>query len=437
MIFSRANIVTFSTSVAIQGCGLITGILTARLLGPTARGEFATVMLWPMILSNLGLLGFNWALAREVGMDGGNEADWVCAAVASGFAASLVFLAIGFLLVPYLLPSDRQYLVSLTRACLLLIPLDVVNQILLAVDHGRMRWRRYNFMRASFFVFYAILIFAIWAERKTTVAWFVWVFLIAHLIAVLIRLVMQGGSFISGKLRISECVHLLRSGLPFFWATSSNLLTLQLDKVLVIALMNTQAAGIYAVAVAFGNAQSSLGEALGITSFAVLSNEKSAESQGTILSETFRQATLSSAGFGLLLAAIVPFLIQPLFGAEFSEAARPAVILTFAAALTTSSSILNQGLRGAGRPYPGIASQLLGTGVLALAAVLLLPRFGLRGMAWAVVLSGFCQLLLLVIAAAAMFRVSLSSFWPFGTRDIRVFLQNVMALRIRYSRSPA
>jgi O-antigen/teichoic acid export membrane protein len=437
MIFSRANIVTFSTSVAIQGCGLITGILTARLLGPTARGEFATVMLWPMILSNLGLLGFNWALAREVGMDGAKEADWVCAAVASGFAASLVFLAIGFLFVPYLLPFDRQYLVSLTRACLLLIPLDVVNQILLAVDHGRMRWRRYNFMRASFFVFYAILICAIWAERKTTVAWFVWVFLIAHLIAVLIRLGMQAGSFLTGKLRIAECVQLLRSGLPFFWATASNLLTLQLDKVLVIALMNTQAAGIYAVAVAFGNAQSSLGEALGITSFAVLSNEKSADSQGTILSETFRQATLSSAGFGLLLAAIVPFLIQPLFGVEFSEAARPAVILTFAAALTTSSSILNQGLRGAGRPYPGVASQLLGTGVLALAAFLLLPRFGLMGMAWAVVLSGFCQLLVLVIAAAAMLRVSLSSFWPFGTRDIRAFCQNVMALRIRYSRSPA
>jgi Na+-driven multidrug efflux pump len=94
-------------------------------------------------------------------------------------------------------------------------------------------------------------------------------------------------------------------------------------------------------------------------------------------------------------------------------------------------------LRGAGRPYPGIASQLLGTGVLALAAVLLLPRFGLMGMAWAVVLSGFCQLLVLVIAAATMFRISLSSFWPFGMSDIRIFLQNVMALRIRFSRSPA
>jgi O-antigen/teichoic acid export membrane protein len=437
MIFSRANIATFSTSVAIQICGLITGILTARLLGPTARGEFATVMLWPMILSNLGLMGLNWALAREVGSDPGREADWVSAAVALGIAASLVYFVLGFLMVPFLLPSDRQHLVPLTRACLLLIPLDVVNQILLAVDHGRMRWRRYNFARVSFFIFYAILICSVWAERKTTVRWFVWAFLIAHLIAVLIRLGMQAGSFFSGKLRIAECRHLMRSGLPFFWAGASNLLTLQLDKVLVVGLMNMEAVGIYAVAVAFGNAQSSLGEALGITSFAVLSNEKNADHQGTILSETFRQATLSSAGFGLLLACVVPFLIKPLFGLEFSDAARPAVILTFAAALTTSSSILNQGLRGAGRPYPGIASQLLGTGVLAVAAVLLLPRLGLMGMAWAVVLSGCCQLLVLVIAAATAFRVSLASFWPFSARDIRVFCQNVMELRVRYSRSPA
>jgi hypothetical protein len=67
VIFSKANFGTFSTSLAIQACGAGTGILTARLLGPVARGELATVILWPVILSNLGLMGCNWALAREDG----------------------------------------------------------------------------------------------------------------------------------------------------------------------------------------------------------------------------------------------------------------------------------------------------------------------------------------------------------------------------------
>jgi O-antigen/teichoic acid export membrane protein len=215
------------------------------------------------------------------------------------------------------------------------------------------------------------------------------------------------------------------------------LLALQLDKILVVGLMSAEAAGIYAVAVTFSNAQFPLGEALGITSFAFLSNEKSIDQQGKILAETFRQATLVSAGFGLLLSCFVPFLIRLLFGSEFAQAARPAVILTVAAALTTPSGVLLQGLRGAGRPYPGLASQLLGTGVLAVSAALLLPKFGLLGMAWAVVLSACVQVVVLLMAASALLRISPLSFWPFGAGNVRELWQNVVGMRLRYSRSPA
>ena len=39
MIFSRANLSNLSTSLFIQCCGVVTGVFTARLLGPVARGE--------------------------------------------------------------------------------------------------------------------------------------------------------------------------------------------------------------------------------------------------------------------------------------------------------------------------------------------------------------------------------------------------------------
>jgi len=437
MIFSRANIATFSTSLAIQFCGLITGILTARILGPTARGELATVMLWPMILSNLGLVGCNWALAREVAADPRNESDWICAAVALGFAAACLCLAIGYWSIPYLLPSDRRYLGSLARVCLLSIPLGIFNQTLLAIEHGRMRWRRYNAVRASFFIFYVILICLIAVYPKPQLQWFVWAYLMSHALTVIVRLIIQRESFASGKVHASECFRLLGRGLPYFWATASNLLTLQLDKIIVVSLMSAGAAGIYAVAVTFSSAQSSLGEALGITSFAFLSNAKGIDQQGKILTETFRQATLTAVGLGLLLSCLVPFLIGPLFGQEFAQAVRPAAILTASAALTTPSGILIQGLRGAGRPYPGLASQLLATGILALSAAVLLPKFGLMGMAWAVAFSACCQIILLIVAASALLRISPLCFWPFGAKDVREFWRSALAMRLRYSRSPA
>src|SRR5580704_1787493 len=172
MIFSKANFGTFSTSLVIQACGAATGILTARLLGPAARGELATVILWPMILSNLGLMGCNWVLAREVAKEPERECDWVAVGVAVGLTTAMLYLLAGYFLIPLLLPSNKRYLLPVARLCLSLIPLDIFNQILLAVEHGRMRWRRYNLLRLSFFLFYLILIGFIGVTRRAQVGFF-------------------------------------------------------------------------------------------------------------------------------------------------------------------------------------------------------------------------------------------------------------------------
>jgi O-antigen/teichoic acid export membrane protein len=323
------------------------------------------------------------------------------------------------------------------RLCLPLIPLDVLNQILLAVEHGRMRWRRYNLLRLSFSVFYLLVIGFIGATRRVQVRWFVMAFLASHLLAFLLRLWIRRKSLAAGTLRFGGCRHLLRAGMPYFGATISNLVSLQLDTILVVSLFNTESAGIYAVAAAFANGQSSLGDALGITSFAVLSNEGNAGSQEKIITETFRQSALVSCGVGLALSGLMPFLVVPLFGFAFSRAIWPAVVLALAACLTASTNILNQGLRGAGRPHAGLVSQLFGAAVLAVSALLFLRGFGLMGMAFAVLVGACVQVLVMVGTAASWLGISPLQFWPFGSGNVRLFLQQMVALRLRYSRSPA
>ncbi len=431
MIFSRANFGTLSTSLAIQACGAGTGILTARLLGPVARGELAAVILWPTILSNLGLMGCNWALAREVAKDPARECDWATGGIAVGFGTSLLYFLAGYFLMPWILPAGKAYLLPVARLCLLLVPLDIFNQVLLSVEHGRMRWRRYNLFRLSFFLFYLTLILLIGLTHRIAVRWFVFAFLVSHLLTVLIRLWTQRKAFTAGRFPLNGCRHLLRAGVPYYGATVSNLIALQLDKVLVVSLLSTDAAGIYAVAATFASGQFSLGDALGITSFAVVSNEKDSGSQEKIITETFRQSALVSSAVALLLAGLIPFLVKPLFGFEFARAIWPAVVLALAASLTTSTNVLNQGLRGAGRPHAGLVSQLAGTAVMGLAALLLLRRFGLIGMAAAVLVSACTQALVLVAAAANWLRVSPHSFWPFGGRNVRLLCRQVAALRLR------
>jgi uncharacterized membrane protein YccF (DUF307 family) len=66
-----------------------------------------------------------------------------------------------------------------------------------------------------------------------------------------------------------------------------------------------------------------------------------------------------------------------------------------------------------------------------------LPKFGLMGMAWAVVLSACFQIVLLIVAASALLSISPLCFWPFGAKDVREFWRSAMAMRLRYSRSLA
>jgi antigen flippase len=437
MILSKANFGTFSASFAIQACGAVTGVLTARLLGPVARGEFATVLLWPTILSNLGLMGCNWVLARAVAKYPQRERDWVSSGLAVGLTMALLYFLAGYFLIARLLPPDRGYLLPVARLCLFLIPLDICSQILLAVEQGRMRWRRFNLLRVSFFLFYVVLVGLLGVTHRARVNWFVLAFLASHLLAALLRLWAQRKSVFTGKFRTEQCRHLLTTGVPYWGATASNLITLQLDTILVISLLSAQAAGIYAVASTFAAAQASIGEALGMTSFAIISNESDPRSRESVLTRTFRQSALVSSGTGLVLACLVPFVVKPLFGSGFSRAIGPAMILALAASVTTSANILNQGLRGAGRPHAGIMSQLLGAGVMALAAAFFLRRFGLIGMAWAVSLSACAQVVVLVASAANWLRISPLCFWPFGAREVRLFWQQVAALRFVVSRSPA
>jgi O-antigen/teichoic acid export membrane protein len=437
MIFSKANFGTLSTSVAIQACGALTGILTARLLGPVARGELATVILWPTVLSNLGLMGCNWVLAREVAQNPDGEPDWVHVGVAVGMVTAGLYLVAGYFLVPLLLPSTRSYLIPIARLCLLLIPLDIFNQVLLAVEHGRMRWRRYNLLRLSYFLFYGLLIACIGVTHQIQVRWFVSAFLVSHMLAALLRLWIQRNLLTRSKLRIDRCGHLLRAGAPFFGATVSNLIWQQLDTILVVSLLNTEAAGIYAVAAAFANGQSSLGDALGITSFASLSNERNSGSWEKMITGTFRQSALVLCGVGLVLSCLIPFLVVPLFGFEFSRAVWPAVVLALASSAAALANVLNQGLRGAGRPHAGLVSQTVGIGVMAVAAFFFLRRFGLMGMAFGVLISTGSQLLMLVSMGAKWLKVSPLDFWPFRAGNVRLFWRQLTGLRLRYSRSSA
>ncbi len=419
---------TFLTNLAIQGCNLVTGVLTARLLEPSGRGELSTIILWPTIFASLGILGTNWALAREVADHPEKEFDLAHNAVLLGLVQAIFFGALGYALVPHFLPWDKQHLIGLTRIYLIFLPLNFLSQNLIALNQGRLRWGSYNILRLSVVLPYLIFVLSFWWGRVHQVFWFVTALLSSNLVTVVCCLWLQRQEFFRGKVRLPDALHILKLGLPFFLAAVSAVLASQVDKTIVVSFLSTEAVGCYAAAFTFAAAHASLGEALGVTSFAVLANEPDPERQGQYLAKVFRQATLLYIAAGSTVALLAPLLIVPLFGPGFAPSVWPAAILSLATTLNALGSILNEGLRGRGNTYPAICGQVFGGALLALCAWFWVPRFGLSGMAWALVIGSLCQLLVLTGAVLAFFRLRPSQLWGLRLEEVKILFAHLLAI---------
>jgi len=190
---------------------------------------------------------------------------------------------------------------------------------------------------------------------------------------VILRLLLQRGSFTAGKLHVTECFRLLRQGLPYFWATASNLLALQLDKIIVVSLMSAEAAGIYTVAVTFSCAQSSWVRRWALLPLRSSPTQKASIGKAKFSRKHSARHSLLPRALGLVLSCFVP--------ASHWAIVRPRVRSSGAArghfdglgCAYDAGRHLIQGLK-ARDALPRSRSQLLGTGVLAGSASLLLLR---------------------------------------------------------------
>lgn len=414
---------TFLTNLAINGCLVVTGILTARILQPVGRGELATIVLWSPILATLGLLGCNWALAREVAANNDREAILARTAMVLGLPLAAIFMVLGYFLIPHVLPSDKQHLVSLTRLYLWFIPIFILNQNFIALDHGLLRWTRFNLIRVSWYIPYLILIVGIWMFHSIQVEFFVLANLVSALFVTLLQIYLHRHEVMRGNTSLRECHQILRQGFPFFLGTVAGVLALRIDMILAVSLLPMAGVGFYAVAFTFASAHGSLGSALGVTSFAALANESDPKRQGEYLTGMFRQAALLYLGASCGIAFLAPLVIVPLFGLGFEPAIKPAVILVMATSLTALGNILYEGFRGIGNIYPGIGAQILASGVLALSAWLLVPSFGLMGMAGAAILGSLVFLIVMVVAVARAFGLQAIHFWAFRRGEMKILYQ--------------
>lgn len=384
---SSRFMMTAFTNACLAILGVLTGTLVARLLGPQGRGELAAIQIWANVIYGITSLGLAEALLFVCSRQRRDSGRFLTSSAALVFAFSLPVLALGYVLMPYLLSADAKSVVNSARLYLLYVPLAGWALLLSQVLRASNEFRMWNVARALPSAGWLILLIvaAVTSNMRahTLARWYLFVMVLLVICSVgLVARRMTGPFSFSGKgLR-----QLVSFGLPATVATFPQLLNLRLDQLALAGFFPPRELGLYSVATAWSLAVYPLLHALGAVIFPAVASEPVLERRNYLVVGAARVGATCAVLTGTIVGLMTPLGVPLLFGRSFQAAVPASVVLIFASSILWFNFVLAEGLKGLGRPKTVMIAEFIGLAVTLTGLVGLLPAFGIVGAGFSCVL---------------------------------------------------
>ena len=366
----------------VGGIGIATGIIAARWLGPQGRGELAAIQMWPAILSSLAMVGMGEALAYYCAKRPSDTKRYIVTAGLITLTVMPAFAALGYVLLPHLLSQQSPRIVQAARVYLFLLPIYALVGLPYQLLRGIQRYRLWNAMRlVPSLLWLAVLITGVASSvldpARMTAAYLV---LLACAGPVLTGIVWRNAAGTATP-TLATGRELATFGLPSVIGTLPQFFNLKLDQMMVTAVVAPQQLGVYMAAAAWGSAIPMLTTAISqVMSPRIAAGSSDAE-RNRRFNQGVRGAACVVAAAVIVLVAATPIGVTFAFGRAFQAAIVPAAILVVASGTNAINGVLEELLRGYGRPSATLRAESAALVVGVPAVLLLLPRLGLTGAA--------------------------------------------------------
>lgn len=407
---------------------LATAPLLARMLGVVGRGEIAAATA-PLLLA-LGAIAFGLpdALTYFAARGTREMRIPIIGVLSALFVAGLLGAAAIYFLSPSLASRDPQVSILIATAALAL-PFALLLGGVRGIASGLQLWGLVAVERAVGSIvrligLYTLAAFGMLTPASATACIVLSTF--AGLVAY-VRL----PAMMAGRHKFREAARgsaYIRFGFGVWGGSLAGMLLGRLDQTLLLPLAGAFALGIYAVAVNISEMVLIFNSAMREVVFAQESQTQNPER----LAMAARVSTLITGVLALLAGLLAAPVIPWLFGAEFTPAIAPTIILLAGAVVGNPGSVAGAGLNARGRPVLKSASMalaiLVSTGVL----VILAPRFGAVGAAWATfvgaMLAGFGNLIWLRV----FYKMPIRDFLGWRKSDVRIAFGSILGLVQRH-----
>jgi antigen flippase len=421
---------TLSTTVLLQGVGLVTGALVARLLGPTGRGLLAGITNISSGTAAIGDAGGPTAYAYQTASSPARVLQLVRNTYTIVAAQTAVIGLAGSAFMLIVLRNDGHWKYVGVAFLWCYLPINLAGRYFMGVYQGQNRFGPFNAVRLALTGVYVAgvgLLFVFSVHLLMPV-------LIATILSNLGALYFARRSLPArepGKAdgfdrRLARDT--FRYGIRAHLGNLSPIDQLQVDIAMVVAFLGAHQAGLYTVGSSAAGVISAQGVAIGLVALPAVVEAESDEARVRLTGIFFRAAlalALVTAGAVWALAGIAVPLV---YGPRFHGAVVVVRILVSGVAASSVRQVLNDSMRGAGRPLAGSIAEAVNWVVILGALIVLIPLWGLSGAATAVLIA-YGVSLVVIVTLTVRSGVPLRTLVVPTRSDIALVRRNVGRLR--------
>ena len=420
---------TFGTRLITVGFALVTGIVTARALGPENRGVFALVSMFPASLVTLAKLGQGISAVYFIRRENEDVRAVASNLVLIALLTAIVLVATTLLLSPLLLKSIlRGVPLWALLTTLPLIPTLLLESHLYGVLQATDRFRVYNTR--------------LLAEAIITMTGMTLALVVFHLglpgalgVAIGVRLCMTLWVVWTIHRETPLSFHfdwplfqrMIRYGLKSHMQTIASHFHFKADIYLVAYFLAPAEVAFYSIAARLAEHLLWFPQALGMALFPRLAGSD-VEAAHRLTAAAVRQTLVASAVPALILAALAPYLVTTWYGADYAPAVAPLRWVCVGIVMMSLYVLLTRNFTSRNRQGVNIFAAYLALGGNLALNVVMIPRFGIEGAAMATACSYSAATLVLLVMFLRESGLSATDVLVIKRSDVAVWWRLASAL---------
>jgi O-antigen/teichoic acid export membrane protein len=368
-------------NIIATGTAAGAGVIIARSLGPTIRGEYAAILAWYGVMLIVGELGQTAATTFFVAQNPGRAPDYLATSRNMMTISGVVTLVAGILVAPVLARGDGETLWGYRVMFMTCLAGFVGASYTFSLQSSNLT--RWNLLRISQPVLFATAVAILHLVGHLG--------LMTVLVTLSITTVMQtvlgywfcvNERLTGGKAVPALARPMARYGLGQLAASMPAAVTARLDQLVLSLSVAPAALGHYAVAASMTTIAVPVVSAVGYVAFPRLASQTLSP---TVIARLQRKAVLASIGAGLALmlplACLTPWLVPTVFGPQYRDAIPLTWFLVPSGIFLGCGQVCGDLLRGRGRPMTVARVQTAAALTNIFLLTTLLPAFGVAGAA--------------------------------------------------------